>query len=174
MLIIVEGVDGSGKSTLIQKIRENIKKYFWIMKSSQRPKSALQLTNLLTLVRQGMAIEISFLFDRFPLISEQIYGPILRDFSIVDLNYEEIGRRIKGLTPKRIEPLIIHCRPPTSIIRARIKALPQMEGVVQNLDRLIAEYDFAMAGLKKELKVVTYDSENDDLEKLYEFIRLFT
>jgi hypothetical protein len=166
MLIIVEGVDGSGKTTLIQQIREGVPRSFWMMKSSNRPRLKSEILNLELWVQTGLRLKLNLLFDRFPLISERIYGQVIRGRSLVSLDYDQISKSLWSLCPDQSSLLIIHCRPPDEKIKQRVRNCPQMEGVHDHIGQLIVEYDYAMSVLGKSCPIITYNSEIDDFREL--------
>lgn len=104
--IIVEGMDGSGKSTFIEKViaRTSLQAYH----AGGPPKTR---DEALERIRETMFIaqEADTIFDRHVTISEQVYGYILRDNSFLTFDY---SLRTLG----DMEALILYCRPPNHIL----------------------------------------------------------
>lgn len=94
--------------------------------------------------------------DRHPLISEPIYGPILRKHNLIDLIEKDDGRIVARL--KRTVNLIIYCRPPTELILHNLHNREQLKGIEENILKLIEAYDYRMHILRQEgISVVNYD-----------------
>jgi hypothetical protein len=144
-MIIVEGLDGSGKSTLIRKISQEIIG-LTIATSEGPPKNKEELTK-----RWNDKLHIHYgtksILDRAEPISERIYGPILRG---VDFFGEDWP--ISQLHEKKIP--LIYCRPPSYILLNPKMHVPRssedpqhLEQVLINQLKLMTAYDQIMAGI---------------------------
>jgi hypothetical protein len=127
--IIVEGCDNCGKSTLVGKISEELD--YPITFSCRSIPRGEQI--------QWMAKELNDngkIFDRFPLISESVYGPTLRGNSKIDMlgkdGFYDILARI--VIPKN--PIILFCDPGFEAVKKTIKDREQYRGVTDNLEEL--------------------------------------
>lgn len=150
-LIVVEGVDASGKSTLLEDARLRIsKRYFLLVRHSCRP---LVLNDALRFQRMVENFPGDIIVDRHPLISEFIYGPILRGSTVYGAMTEEEADNHLVKTVNRI----IYCRPPTFVIEEKLDNNPQLAGIRENLSALIQAYDQRMDRLSQRLRVVRYD-----------------
>lgn len=153
--MIVEGPDGSGKSTLIRNLRATSKNYFWIASSSGRPRTVPEIEQALHWLGQALYLKIPIVCDRFPLISESIYGPILRHSSLLSHippadheRYEELLKHVDR---------IIYCRPTILTMRNNLKSEPQLAGVEKNLEHIVGAYDSLMRSLEESSFVFRYD-----------------
>lgn len=138
MLIVVEGPDGSGKTSLIQRARQEITgKYFNIISHSCRPLYPWQISEAVAIL--PAYAQTPTLLDRHPLISEPIYGPILRGESLVPGQWKDpiLRRNYLGMTVSRL----IYCRPPADQILRNLNSRPQLAGVRECLESLIRAYD---------------------------------
>lgn len=168
-IVIVEGVDGSGKTTLLRNLRQQSKTYFWIAASSRRPKTQDELQEAVFWVAQCAYLKLPVLCDRFPLISEPVYGPVMRGENIL----EQFRTRIQKDFLEVFEGVnrIIYCRPSKDTIRQNLvsSALPQMAGVVEKLGTLIGRYDDIMDSLGDTVPILVYDYVNTrrPLEELF-------
>lgn len=101
-MIILEGVDSSGKSTLGRVIHE---RYGWPLIPSRGPaKSPEEIADRL---REYDMMGPSMIFDRHPVISESIYGPLAgRPQSLQPIHYAKFWTG---------SHLLIYCRPPGDI-----------------------------------------------------------
>lgn len=153
-MIIVEGPDGAGKTTLIDTLKaatglnvhsrasdsvggpvENI--YDWAQ------------TDVDTWASQPMAI-----YDRHPLISELIYGPVARNF-IDQAFFSEAATRTFHKFYKK--SLIILCLPPFDVLSKNVHREAQMPGVLENLPELYEEYTMLLRTIPLDGNVVVYD-----------------
>lgn len=159
-IIVVEGVDASGKSTLLENARLEIKKkYFVLLRHSQRPYTPHDVMDFLDLIEN--TILPNLVVDRHPLISEPIYGPILRGENLV-AGFEDKDSATKRL--KHTIERIIYCRPPAYQIKENLHRLPQLKGVKENIQNLIEAYDQRMVELEKAgMKVFHYDYTDPDV-----------
>lgn len=156
-IIIIEGVDGSGKTTLINKLQKDLNV---ITIKSPRPTDYQDCKDLLarTLL---LAENTNILCDRIGIISEPIYGPICRN---------TLGFPPKAETEQilqLINPIIIHCHPRIEACEENVKDNPQMTGVEENLIRLHNAYDEWMGQLEmSSICVISYDYFYDDYDEL--------
>lgn len=152
-LIVVEGVDGSGKTTLIQSLREASICHFVTLSRSSPPKTLEEITDVLMWMEKGAMMATPLICDRHPLISEPIYGNVLRGYSLLDrlTNYEDHWSLVDR---------VIYVRPSMDTIFKFIGHQPQLKGVIRNLERLIVAYDEKIESLRdKHVKVITYNRE---------------
>jgi ABC-type cobalamin/Fe3+-siderophores transport system ATPase subunit len=112
-VIVVEGPDGAGKTTLIKALVE-----YWQLPIAPRvvQKDTTTTINIAhwveNNVRQGWQ---PLIFDRHRLISEPIYGPILRGhqdphFTHLPWMRTQLGRFYES------QPLVIYCLPPLWVV----------------------------------------------------------
>jgi hypothetical protein len=141
-MIIVEGPDGTGKSTLIAKLSEDldIPKHERAVRDRLGP-SDLQGQSLwqwayhdvTTWPSQALAI-----YDRHPLVSEYIYGPVIRGASAPGFNQPTA----QGLRRKMEQQcLLVLCIPPHEVYIANLKLEEQMEGVDEHAVQLYGLYE---------------------------------
>lgn len=148
--IIVEGMDGSGKTTLIRELLKYLTPsypgYSHYAKHERASSSVdgpvKQLDQWVIDDTRLMPFLAPSIYDRHPLISEPIYGPICRGGVLgrfrVDSWVEIMRQSVANYA------LVIWCHPPLDNIRQVIGNEEQMAGVVDNLDRLHKEYARAM------------------------------
>lgn len=160
-LIVVEGIDGSGKTTLLRTLREQSKTYFWIASSSRRPPTVNAINDAVHWLGQCVYLgRFPVVCDRFPLISEAIYGPVLRESSLLD-NIDKRQQRSYTEFFQEIDR-IVYCRPPKEVIKKNLQALPQMDGVIKHFDKLLSRYDAFMNSLRDEnIRVYPFDYTRD-------------
>lgn len=116
-MIVVEGPDGAGKTTLIRTLQEHLD-----LPIAPRvvTKYAEAMVDLREWVDRNLAEGFQqTIFDRHRLISETIYGPILRD------EQESGFSELSWLAPRmkqfyQIQPIIIYCLPPLAEVRHNV------------------------------------------------------
>jgi hypothetical protein len=158
-IIVVEGVDASGKSTLLEEARGEIRgKYFLLLRHSCRPFNTRDVSYFLSILYPfSRDSQFSIVVDRHPLISEPIYGPLLRNGDITSVWSDSTKLQYLLDTVERI----IYCRPTREVIRENIDKNPQLAGVKDKLEDLIGTYDQMMSSLKQSgIKVISYDYQH--------------
>lgn len=136
-MIIVEGMDGSGKTTLVKFLGEELG-------VGIAPRVVDQETNPLVDLRgwvdknldQGRVPQI---FDRHRLISETIYGPIVRGAAqpgFADLSW--LGPRLQRFYD--LEPFIIYCLPSLETVKKNLSGDPDNVAVVRHAEALYQAY----------------------------------
>lgn len=117
-MIIVEGPDGAGKTTLIKELVERTG-----LEVAPRvvSKDAEAMTDLVKWTEENVAAGFQMkIFDRHRLISEPIYGPILRSetqpgFSDPQWFYSLLHQFYD------LEPIVIYCLPPFEVVWKNIE-----------------------------------------------------
>jgi len=128
--VIVEGVDGSGKSTLIQSLLDRFH-FLELVPGGKKPDMpkfwhdwTAPLTN-----------ELVPIHDRF-FYSELIYGPLIRgQIDAPDYVVRNVRHILRGTA------FLIYCRPPNQALWMAVEAKPQMDGVKEQFRRLRDAYD---------------------------------
>ncbi|MGH3834120.1 MAG: hypothetical protein ACRDSF_00230 [Pseudonocardiaceae bacterium] len=133
-MLVVEGPDGSGKTTLVKQLSE-MYKLIPVKRDMESEVSAYQwMIDELQTWQINSPIKI---YDRFPLIGERIHGPILRQ----QMELAFYDREAMKLLLMRVvlDGLIIYCRPTLGHILANtVDESPQ---IVANLRRIVHAYD---------------------------------
>jgi thymidylate kinase len=167
-LIVIEGPDGAGKTTLIEALRGNSTKYFAILRASGYPQTAegrpthgTEFMNAARIFADAMG-PIHVVCDRFHAISENVYGPVLRKRTPELVS--SIVQRLLGVD------FLIYCRPPMDRIWANLKKNEQMEGVNEKTDLIVQAYDELMDKLAARRGLIRYDYTVDSIDKLRNLI----
>jgi hypothetical protein len=167
-IIVVEGPDGAGKTTLMENVRAAAgRRYFVMLRHSCRP---LTEEDALAFNRSLWAISdqgLTCIVDRHAFVSEPIYGPILRGHSLVDgFSADELGNMLKDSVSK-----IIYCRPPIHVIKENLSKQPQLAGIFEKIDQIVEGYDKRMRTLQLRyaIPVVYYDwtQKKDVIETVF-------
>lgn len=153
-IIIVEGPDGSGKSTLVKNLQNK-----FILKSLKTikhgpPVDAEDLyERCRDILTEAIHSNMNCIIDRFGLIGEQIYGPALRGKDMwveIPQKKQEIFTALNALNP-----FFIYCRPPANIIanlanhEVKEYDTPEhLKGLAENQALIIKSYDNFFANWK--------------------------
>lgn len=156
-IVIVEGVDFSGKTTLVQKLQKDLN-LFSI--KSPRPKSMEHAVDLIH-ATEAFAHDQDVICDRHCLISEPIYSGVLRDHQPSVLPYGLAEFHLSGL---RERVIVVWCDPGLEHIQSMNN--DQMEGVKENVEALYAAYNSWLPQLMDEFFILTYNFKHDDYEDL--------
>ncbi len=165
-MIVVEGFDCSGKTTLVGKIGD------WTgypaAHSGGPPKGMPHTRRCLARCLRRFSMPV--IQDRVTQISESVYGMIARpDMAALALS------RIGDL---RMAQVVVYCRPKTPVILERLKE-HQLKGddtpdhvayVVQNAATMIAIYDTVMCMVSHHTDVFIYDYTRSDADTKLQLI----
>lgn len=136
-MLILEGPDGAGKSTLAKDIADCI-----CIPIAPRvvSKETQALTDLKVWVEQDLQQGFRFmLFDRYRLISEPIYGPILRDTQQPGFkDFMWYSEQLANLY--HIFPVIVYCLPPLEMVLQNIENDPDNTAVKEKIENLYTAY----------------------------------
>lgn len=159
MIIVVEGPDGSGKSTFARALSNFLHCIY--IKSEVRPvKDVFYPLDYHRFLRNIDADVGNVVSDRHVIVSEPIYGSIIRGGHI--LREDDIRRAASDC-------FAVYCRPPTPTILQNIESSEQMKGVVDNAHDLIREYDRVMLRLPFK-QVMTFDYTSQTTNELCQHI----
>lgn len=136
-MIIIEGPDGGGKTTLIRQLQE---RYGLSVAPRVVSKDTEPMVDLVAWVEENLNNGFQHaIFDRHRLISEPIYGPILRQKQQPGFdNLIQLAYWTKRFYA--IEPLIIYCLPPLEVVRANVTGDPDNTKVADKIDQIYAAY----------------------------------
>lgn len=151
MLAVIEGPDGSGKTTLINTLKRNLGEHFLVLQRSCPPKELHEIMEVLHWIRHRSPTQ-KIVMDRHPGISEPVYGPLFRGHSLLE-------KMPPSLVLDDID-FMIYCRPPLDRILDNVnksRAI-QMSGVTDRTTELVAAYDEKIAQVVAlDVPVYQYD-----------------
>ena len=149
-MIVVEGMDNTGKTTLVEYLEEAL---MLVAEKSPGPAEPDSHAEWLLWIEESLlrADTEHAIYDRYPCISEYIYGPAVRGMNILrDTDY--LARFLL------CRPLVIYCRPSDHIIK-RFGDREQMNGVKEKAKKLLEDYDHLYNWLFDRVAVMKYDWE---------------
>lgn len=142
MFCVIEGPDNSGKSTLASFLSRELKTT--VVHSGGPGKDKVEFKSRLNRLINYPA---NVIFDRFPVISEHVYAPIVRQVDTFDGSVDMYRLHLMARNP-----IIIYCRPPLSILMdfKNHQVKPEHEDqehvtqVIRNALGIIQRYDLVM------------------------------
>lgn len=159
-MIIVEGPDGAGKTTLISKLSNDLQLPVAPRVVSKETKA---LTNLRNWTDQNLAAGFKLtIFDRHRLISDPIYRFILNKPVDTGL-YDPQWLALAHLKFQRIRPAIVYCLPPLEAVWANVKDDEDNVAVRDRIHAIYYDYVASMAQSmgNPRLRTFTYDYTRD-------------
>lgn len=153
-MIIIEGCDNTGKTTLGHRLVDDIHGVYVTNKQPRKRELMIPYMKEMFLLSAKMPL----ILDRWPAISEPIYGPILRGESALEEDAVVVANHILTWT----NPLVIYCRPPLDKVLGSIDERDQLPGVVENAEKIYHQYDEAMWRFSQDYRpVLIYDYTRD-------------
>lgn len=162
MIVVLEGADNSGKSTLAQRLSKDLG--IDVVHPGGPPKNIVEVIarcNEQSQVFQ-LSTEVDFIFDRITCISDLIYRS--------RPEFDRVFGIFQGQLKSMKNVVIIYCRPSDERLRNfddHVTKEHEDEAVVQhakdNIDRIIEEYDNLMASFArdKHYNTLKYNFELD-------------
>lgn len=143
-MIIVEGPDGAGKTTLIAKIREAYPDLDVAPRVVSKETKAL--TDMQDWVNQNLNEGFQYrLFDRHRLISEFVYGPVLRA-NMQHPGFDDPSWVYWSLRKfYHLDPVIIYCLPPFNAVQFNVNQGDDNIAVQDSIKAIYAGYAHRMA-----------------------------
>lgn len=177
MAIICEGMDNSGKTTLVKHLAAKYGLPTLISafaprgdykKKGKHPHMMAEVAvNFVGLMNSNFL----FVSDRFPLISEAVYGPICAGNDDILDHWGEEKYKLLMQDFLDMAPFIIYCRPSRDVIM-NFGDREQMDGVIERSEALLEAYDSMMHQLREGgHDVFYYDYTNpESLTELEELL----
>lgn len=148
MMVIVIGMDNTGKTTLVEGMRKKMSLVNYNKSPGILPPDIQKDWLVVQATKKSKRVE---LYERFPLFEEMVYGPVLRQAS----NFQWGDSYFKLI--KDLKPLIIYTRPTLQTV-LDFKDREQMDGVIREAKTLLNRFDeLAFRLMADKWKVLPYD-----------------
>jgi hypothetical protein len=139
-MIVIEGPDGAGKSVLVKKLAKAFDIPIAPRKDRILPDNQGPIDDICGWVDRDIlnwgACELA-IYDRYPLISEPIYGAAIRGEIPDKMSTGWMRARYNSF---RSMSLVIWCVPSYDRVRANVDKSEQMKGVTDEIDVIWAMY----------------------------------
>lgn len=170
-MIIVEGPDGGGKSTLVKQMQD---RYGLRVAPRVVSKETTAMVDLKDWVENNLEEGPQWLlFDRHRLISETIYGPIIRGYA--EDGFDSVtGMMLWMKRFYELEPLIIYCMPPYRMVSANVRDDPDNTAVAWRIEAIYQAYaaraamDYALSPGSTVIWDYTTDGRETDPLRLFD------
>lgn len=161
-MIIVEGMDNSGKTTVVNQLASQ---FGLPTVHSPGPAPYQKLRDFIMETALARFEGRMFIYDRHPIISEHIYGPVLRGHDDLDMKWT----RLIG----SLNPLVIYCDPGIDMIMGNTR--DQMPGVMENAEKLLEAYrHFINVTASGKLdRIIRYDYSLGSTRALFQTVRTY-
>lgn len=176
MLIMVEGVDCSGKTWVAQQLLKKLRGETFLLKHGNRPKTgsheeieAIKNTyvDMLGIYQQfSHAVPpVNFIFDRY-FQSELAYSQVKRDYEAMrDPWYNSFERQVK-----EENHILLYVQPSLEIIEARLRLRGDDYVNLEDIKALLGVYD----NIIQNTSLATITIINDDLSNIDGIIQTIT
>jgi len=168
-LIIVEGPDGAGKTSLIKQLRQQLPHYTWLMSSNSKPASSEQIGEVTRWINR-VPEDVTLITDRHPIISEYVYGTIIRGFCKHSLTFREMTVETTFIVPT----LIVHCNLPIEDLRDNLTKTQQMAGVSNHIGQIYDTYQTLFTKMEEcGARIIPYNYKKTESIEITHYIMDF-
>jgi len=160
-MIIVEGCDNTGKSTLIKRLCADLPQLIHPPIPTGPSDGETLFNRYAPILSLSAAEGKNIILDRITVISEWVYGQALR--GKLALNSAQMHMLEQGIAFH--QPLILHCWRPEPSIRASFDDREQLEGVKEKISLIQRLYHDRIEQLRSKygLAVVVYNFEKGEV-----------
>ncbi len=164
MILLIEGVDCTGKTTLVNKLKEDVCSNFQLHKSTNhstpeeiKEKTSTQLFNL-----KG-----NWIFDRHTFISALIYGVVINGYTWDQVNFKWFVTTVQKELNK-LKTFFIYCTASTEAIKRRLISSDQGSYIIkpEDVDLLKDNYELFIEE-HLFLPTITLNSEELTLDQMH-------
>lgn len=169
-MVIVEGPDGAGKTTLIQHIYEG-----WEGKFEIQPRAVSAEAKSVIPIGPYIEGELAKgfgprLYDRFGLISSQMYIELPdRTFREEMLDFEWLT--MQNVRMATIDPVVIYCLPPLHVVKKNVAADESSKWIPENKIENIYWHYHAFAARNYSTSQMIWDYTKPDQLRIASLLR---
>lgn len=170
-MIVVEGPDGSGKTSLVKSLQGMTG---FPLTSKAVSSEMKELVDLPAYIETHLALGFGKrLYDRFALISGPIYGPLTGMKPPNHIFTDEVQSWIwQGRFHNRVKPLVIYCLPPEDEVRKNLINNPRNDAMAHIWEQVFWSYRMKLDQdtLARPDRVYRYDYTQDDPHGPYNWL----
>lgn len=168
-MIILEGPDNAGKSTLAKELQRRFK---WPYRpAGGPPKSPEEIRGRQAAIEAILTARQFAIIDRAPVISDTIYGVVLKR-PVLNFDQTDLDRFLK------LGPCIIYCRPPNRILMQVAQGhvvkdhetVEHVEAVKRNAKECMDAYDELMERVPNKMYDWTGKYIDTTMDELCDYI----
>ena len=160
-MILFEGPDGAGKTSLINRLVSELKlpragractseggpvddlfAWAWVDINSWRDQTFIKA------------------YDRHPLVSEYVYGPVIRGQAAEGFHSQAAADMRKYL---EAHTFTVFCMPPLDVIETNLRVSKQMRGVDEHIEEIYMAYMKMIPNWKGPFMIWDYTAHNSHL-----------
>jgi hypothetical protein len=169
-MLIVEGPDGAGKTTMVNRLEKHLE---WPVSPRVVSKETEGTADLKDWVERNVKKGFQqTIFDRHRLLSEPIYGPVLRgtsqyrEFYDVSWFTKQMGMFIQA------QPIIIYCLPSIETVMLNLVGDDDNLAVVGSIDRIYRGYvsQYAMLSASDYTATWLHDYTTDSPQAVLDWV----
>ena len=155
--IIVVGMDNTGKTTLVNQLKE-----FYKCESIKSPGPNYTRQEMIDEIKKDLDLPNKVILERFSILEELVYGNVLRNhskFRIDDMDWV-----------RDYDFIIVYCRPEDEVIY-NFGDREQMTGVIEEKEKLVEAWDNLMIDLARiGFVIIPYDWTKMNLDSITKII----
>lgn len=155
--IIVVGMDNTGKTTLVNQLKE-----FYKCESIKSPGPNYTRQEMIDEIKKDLDLPNKVILERFSILEELVYGNVLRNhskFTIDDMDWV-----------RDYDFIIVYCRPGDEVIY-NFGDREQMAGVIEEKEKLVEAWDNLMIDLARiGFVIIPYDWTKMNLDSITKII----
>ena len=155
--IIVVGMDNTGKTTLVNQLKE-----FYKCESIKSPGPNYTRQEMIDEIKKDLDLPNKVILERFSILEELVYGNVLRNHSKFRLDDMDWVRDY--------DFVIIYCRPEDKVIY-NFGDREQMAGVIEEKEKLVEDWDNLIIDLARMgFVIIPYDWTKMNLDSITKII----
>lgn len=168
-IVIIEGCDAAGKSTLIEALSKRLPKYV-VKKGSSFEHSQCDQNELFFKFREmlgleeGAKVDDKIIFDRF-IYSNEVYASLYDDYAILS---DEQRRRIEKSIDH--ETLVVYLYASPEELKRRVEERGDDYVKADRIPAILKKYNQSIMSISPKIDLISFDTEVNSTEQMVEHI----